>query len=183
MLQALLAGLLTASVVSAIVALNEFVSPAQALDRLSPVVVGTLDLTSSPASATFSVSNMSPGDVAVRSLTLTNGGTLPFRYAMLTAVDEDVSGLASRLEVAVREAVDEGCDSDAGAAIAGYAPLAAIAFGSPDWGVQEGDRRLDPEGSEVLCFFVSLPLATTNDVSAASAALTLTFAAEEIRDQ
>lgn len=183
MLHALLAGLLTAAVVSSIVVLNEFISPEQALDRLTPVVVGTLDLTSSPASATFSVANMAPGDAAVRTLTVTNGGTLPFRYAMQTAVDDDVSGLTTQLDVAVRRAVEERCDGASGDEIVARAPLAEVGFGSPAWGEQQGDRRLDPEASEVLCFFVELPLAAKNEVSAAGAALTFTFTAEEIRDR
>ena len=181
MLHSLLAGLTTAAVMTTAVVLTGIVGPGSALHRLTPVVVGTLSLDSSPGSATFAVSNMAPGDVAVRSLTIANGGTLPFRYAMGTAVDADASLLASQLTVALHEAVDGGCAGERGAVIAGPATAVALAFGSAAWGQQDGDRRLDVGASEVLCFVVALPLSATSAVADASTALEFTFDAEEIR--
>ena len=181
MTQLLLAVLFAAGMVGSVVVLN-VAGPNAAVGRLTPVVVGTLQLDDTPGSATFTVENMAPGDVVIRELTVTNGGTLPFRYDMDAAVDEQVSALSRLLLVTVLEAQDAACDT-AGAVVAGPAPPRDIRFGSAAAGSQDGDRRLDRDTDELLCFRVELPIDAANDVAESAATLTFTFHAEEVRDR
>ena len=180
MIQALIAVLFAAGMVASVLVLNVVAGPGGAVGRLTPVVVGTLRLDDTPDSATFVVENMAPGDVAIRGLTVTNGGTLPFRYDMHAETTEDVNALSRLLVVTVVEARDGACDA-AGSIVAGPAPLADIAFGSAASGAQDGDRRLEREAGELLCFRVELPIDTANDVADSAATLTFAFHAEEVR--
>ena len=56
-------------------------------------------------------------------------------------------------------------------------PLAII--GNVAQGAQAGDRALGVAGSEVLCFNVSLPIATGNAFQSLSSTATFTFQSEQ----
>lgn len=182
MWQAGLAALLTAGMVGSLAVMQVAGAfPEQQLQRIQPVVVGTLVLEDVPRSALFTVDNMAPGDVAVRALRVSNAGTLALRYAMRAGDSTATRGLDERLLVTVREPLAGVCAPDAGAVIAGPAPLSAVAFGSAALGAQPGDRELESGSSEILCFDVALPLEATNALAGASANLTFDFHAEEVR--
>jgi hypothetical protein len=138
---------------------------------------GTIDIESNPAVVT-SVSSMMPGGVAADSLTISNAGTADLRYAMATTA---TNALGDELDLAVRaEDGDGGCDDFDGAVVvsAGTA-LDGASFGSPAAGADAGDRMLAGGASEVLCFHVSLPLATGNAFQGVTSEATFAFAAEQ----
>jgi Camelysin metallo-endopeptidase len=138
---------------------------------------GTIDIESNPAVLT-AITAMMPGDVAADSLTISNAGTADFRYAMSTVA---TNALGDELDLAVRaEDVDGGCDDfDGAAVVAAGTTLDGAGFGSAAQGAQAGDRVLTGGSSEVLCFQVSLPLATANAFQGVSSAATFSFSAEQ----
>ena len=71
MLRAMIATLLTASMFGSIAVLHVAGAlPEGAIARLTPVTVGSLTLDSSPQTTLFRVTNIAPGDVALRTLTM-----------------------------------------------------------------------------------------------------------------
>jgi hypothetical protein len=138
---------------------------------------GTIDIESNPAVVT-AVNAMMPGDSATDSLTISNAGTADLRYAMTTAA---TNALGDELDVEVREEDSDGaCDDfDGAAVVAGGTALDGAAFGDPTAGADAGDRVLTAGSSEVLCFRVSLPLATDNTFQGASSTATFTFDGEQ----
>lgn len=151
---------------------------------------GTLDISTSPAAAFVSYSDMAPGDSVVGALTVQNGGSLDLRYAITSeATDPDGKGLRTQLDLTVW---DEAAESDAGQTCASSAPgtvlygpgdLAgaseAAIVGDTAQGEQAGDRTLTAGASEVLCFLVELPLSTGNAYQNASTSATFRFYAEQ----
>jgi predicted ribosomally synthesized peptide with SipW-like signal peptide len=138
---------------------------------------GTIDIESNPAVLT-AITAMMPGDVAADSLTISNAGTADLRYAMVTTA---TNALGDQLDLAVREEdVDGGCDDfDGAAVVAAGTTLDGAAIGSSAQGAQAGDRVLTGGSSEVLCFQVSLDIATGNAYQGVSSAATFTFNAEQ----
>lgn len=144
---------------------------------------GTVDISTDPATALFTVANMAPGDVFYQALTVTNGGTLELRYD-LTSIATDVGdkNLAGQLDLTI--AGDDGlgtCDA------AGFATYGTVAYATGDLGNIDGvsaitldsDRVLAASANEVLCFKIELPSATDNTFQNATTTATFTFAAEQ----
>jgi predicted ribosomally synthesized peptide with SipW-like signal peptide len=138
---------------------------------------GTIDIESNPAVVT-AITAMMPGDSATDMLTISNAGTADLRYAMSTSA---TNALGDELDVAVREEDgDGGCDDFEGAVVvAAGTTLDGAAFGDVTAGADAGDRTLAGGASEVLCFQVSLPLATDNTFQGVTSAATFTFDAEQ----
>jgi hypothetical protein len=64
---------------------------------------GSLDISTSPASAFLSMSSMAPGDSVTAQLTVTNGGTLELRYAMTaSATNTDSLNLRDALTLTIK---------------------------------------------------------------------------------
>ena len=143
---------------------------------------GTIDITATPGTAVVTMPAMTPGDQVTNPLTVTNSGNLEFRYALTSTTDEDV--LASELLLTVKSGVTT-CD-DANWAADGttlYSGLLGTTttldvLGSPTAGADVGDRVLAAAASEILCFNVTLPLATTSGQGATTTA-TFNFEAEQ----
>jgi len=133
---------------------------------------GTIDISTTPATALFSVSNMMPGDTSSQAIQVNNAGTGALRYAISTAV---VSGapLAAQLRLEIF----------AGATCTGTAlysgALNAAAVGSAAQGANTGDRALAGGTNESLCFKATLPLSTDNTFQNTSTSVTFTFDAEQ----
>lgn len=133
---------------------------------------GTVDISTTPATALFSVSNMMPGATSSQSIQVNNAGSGALRYAISTSV---VTGptLAAQLQL----------DIYAGATCTGTAlysgALAAAAVGSATQGASAGDRSLSGGTNEMLCFKASLPLTTGNSFQNTSTDVTFTFDAEQ----
>jgi camelysin-like metallo-endopeptidase len=135
---------------------------------------GTIDITSSPAVA-FTVSNMMPGDANTQALTIANAGSATLRYAMVSAATNTL-GTTLQLEV---KTLGTNCATFDGTTVVGPTTLDGALIGSSASGAQAGDRVLTAATSEVLCFQVSLPLATGNALQNTTSAVTFTFDAEQ----
>jgi spore coat-associated protein N len=143
---------------------------------------GSVLISTNPTSALVTFSNMAPGDQVTAPLTVKNDGTLALRYAMTSvSTNEDNKGLRGQLQLSVKSGVTD-C-SNSGFAAGGSAlysvTLNGAALGDPATGQQTGDRALAPGANEVLCFNVSLPVATGNEFQNSATTTTLTFAAEQ----
>jgi hypothetical protein len=133
---------------------------------------GTIDISTTPATALFDVTGIMPGDSSTATIQVDNAGTGALRYAISTSV---VSGatLAAQMQL----------DVYAGATCSGTAlysgSLDAAAVGSSAQGAQAGDRALAGGSNETLCFEATLPLSTGNAFQDSSANVTFTFDAEQ----
>jgi hypothetical protein len=135
---------------------------------------GTVVLTSSPAVA-FTVAGMMPGDTNTQALTIANTGTAQLRYAMTTTA---TNTLGTTLTLTVKT-LGTSCAAFDGTSVLAATVLNGAAIGSPTQGAQAGDRVLNGVSNEVLCFRVSLPLATGDALQGITSAVTFTFAAEQ----
>ena len=145
---------------------------------------GTVDLTTSPASAAVTFSNMSPGDQVTSALTVTNAGTLALRYALTSTTTEDT--LAAQLDMTVKVGVSACTDLGFGAdgtiiyATGDLGSTGGLAvFGDPTAGAHAGDRSLASLANEELCFNVTLPASTANSFQGTSTTASLAFSAEQ----
>jgi len=144
---------------------------------------GTVDISTAPATALVTFNPMAPGDEVTAPITVTNGGTMQFRYAVTSTTTENV--LAAALDLTIRSGVTT-CNNaswDATGTVV-YATgdlgntTAINLIGNPAQGSQAGDRVLAAAANEILCFNVSLPLATTVGQGVTSTA-TFAFVAEQ----
>lgn len=133
---------------------------------------GTIDISTTPATALFSVTNMMPGDSSTSTVQVNNAGTGALRYSIATSV---VTGptLAAQMQL----------DVYAGATCTGTALYSGVlgtgAVGSNAQGAQAGDRTLAGGANETLCFKASLPLSTGNTFQNTTTQVTFTFDAEQ----
>lgn len=150
------------------------------------LATGVIDLTQSPTSTFLTMSNMFPGDSVVAPITVSNAGTSQLRYALgVTASNTDSKNLAGGLSVTVKTGVTTcttaGFDAS-GTTLTGPTALGSIGFGNAAQGAQAGDRNLDQSVSETLCVRATLPLAATNTLQNATTTATLTFSAEQTKN-
>lgn len=145
---------------------------------------GTVDISTSPATALVTFSAMAPGDQVTNPLTVTNAGTLALRYAVTSTTTENT--LAAELDLTIKSGVTTCTNAGfAGSGTVVYATgdlgntTAVNVIGNPAQGSQTGDRTLAAAGSEALCFNVSLPLAATNAAQGLTTTATFAFVAEQ----
>jgi predicted ribosomally synthesized peptide with SipW-like signal peptide len=142
---------------------------------------GTIDISTSPASAVIGLSPMMPGDTVNGTLTVNNAGTAQLRYA-LTSSSTNADAKALRdgitLTVKLRDVAADACvDFDGTSLYTGT--LAAAAFGSNAVGPQAGDRTLNGAASEKLCLRATLPITAANSYQGGTTTTTFTFDAEQ----
>lgn len=141
----------------------------------------------------LSASAMAPGDSVGKQVTVTNDGSLELRYALASTVDTDL--LAAQLDMWVWDEAAETdtilnttCDATPGdLTVSSYLYTQGVlgstggtnVFGDATQGAQAGDRVLAAGDSEVLCFHVELPLATSDTYEGTSTTATFTFEAEQ----
>lgn len=151
------------------------------------IATGTLDLTATPATQAYAVSDMAPGDVEFSKITLTNSGGLELRHSMLSTTTNDPDGLAAQLELSVAAIADsDPCavqtDFDAGTAlytgVLGSAGGTAV-YGDPAQGDQAGDRTLAGGDAEGLCLRVELPSTTGPSFAGTTTTVDFRFDAEQ----
>ena len=95
----------------------------------------TLDLAASPASAVVSSSNLQPGDEINGTLTLTNSGSVTFRYAMTTsATDPDGKALKDLMTLVIKTSGTSCAAFDGTTLYTGV--IASAALGNPAVGQQ-----------------------------------------------
>ena len=145
---------------------------------------GTVTISTAPASALVTLSNMAPGDQVTNPITVTNAGSLALRYAITSTTTENV--LAGQLSLTVKSGVTTCTNAgfgSSGTVIYGAGVLgnttAVNLVGNPAQGAQAGDRTLAASANEVLCFNVSLPLATGNGFQNLTSTATFAFQAEQ----
>ena len=148
---------------------------------------GTVDITTSPTSALFTVDGMAPGDSSTQALVVSNGGSLELRYAVsASATDADSKGLKDILVLTIKTvdvtAPTTPCDDFDGTELytGDLDGASGVLIGSAAQGAQAGDRTLAASASETLCFRVELPLSTGNEYQDATTTATFTFEAEQI---
>jgi spore coat-associated protein N len=179
MIKRILISMLAISTLAACVSLGGGLSLfTQSVDNGSNTFTsGSVIISTSPASAFITMSNMAPGDTVTDQLTVSNDGTLQLRYAMTTvATNTDSKNLRDALTLVIREKGTDCATFDGTQLYTGT--LANGAFGNPATGGQAGDRTLNASSSEDLCFKVTLPSNATGPEAAATTA-TFTFAAEQ----
>jgi hypothetical protein len=140
----------------------------------------------------LTTSALMPGDAVRSPVEVKNTGTGQLRYAVSqTSTNADSKDLRSTLLLVVRTADTGGgtdfgtdadyCDDATGTSLRASAVIGASGnlVGDPTQGSQSGDRTLAAAASEVLCFYVSLPLSAGNTLQGAATTTTFTFAAEQ----
>jgi predicted ribosomally synthesized peptide with SipW-like signal peptide len=141
---------------------------------------GSIDISTTPATALFTVAAMMPGDTVYGQLNVANGGTGQLRYAMTSSSTDDGQHLADQVTLEIRVKAAGTCASDfTGASVLSATALSAAAFGDPGQGSDTGDRVLDASASENLCFKASLPGSTDDSYQGATTTTTFTFSAEQ----
>lgn len=147
---------------------------------------GSIDLTTSPASALLTVSAMMPGDVTTQPLSVQNSGSAQLRYAVSgAATNADGKGLKDQLVLTIKtvDVTSPGtpCDNFDGTTLysGDLDGTTGALVGSSAQGAQSGDRVLNGGASEYLCFRVELPLSTSNAFENAATTATFTFDAEQ----
>ncbi len=147
---------------------------------------GTVDISTSPASALVTYSGMAPGDLVTNPLVVTNAGSLQLRYAISSsATSTDAKGLKDQLTLTIKtiDVTTPGvpCDNFDGTQLysADLDGTTGALVGSNAQGSQAGDRTLNASASETLCFRVQLPSSTGNAFQNATTTATFTFDAEQ----
>jgi len=147
---------------------------------------GNIDISTSPASALFTVSAMMPGDSVTQPLTVNNDGSAELRYAIsASATDPDGNALKDQLTLTIKtvDSTTPGvpCDDFDGTQLysGDLDGTTGALIGDNSQGAQAGDRVIAASSNEVLCFQVSLPLSAGNGAQNAATDATFTFDAEQ----
>ena len=153
---------------------------------------GTIVLDSTKIAAlNLTSSAMMPGDSLRSAVTVENDGTAQLRYAVSQSSTNADSKLLRDSLLLVVKTEDTGggafgtdgdyCDDANGTTLRASAALGASGnlIGNPTQGSQAGDRTLDSETNEVLCFYVSLSISAPNSMQGAATTTTFTFDAEQ----
>lgn len=162
------------------------------------LATGTVTLTTGNTTLPFAVTGMAPGDTdGAHDVTVSNDGSLEYRYAITSTSDEDT--LAGQLDMWVWAEADEddgtilGSENSTCDATPGNGNVTAFLYeqgvlgstgttkvvGDPAQGSHTGDRVLGGGASEVLCFYVELPSATDNTYEGLTTAADFAFEAEQ----
>ena len=161
----------------------------QATVASNTFVTGTVDISTTPASAAVAMAGMAPGDQVVAPLQVNNAGSLQLRYALSSTSDAaDNNTLAAALQMTVKTGVtsctEAGFNTDGatvyGPGVLGSTPAPTAVLGSPAQGPQAGDRLLAGGTSEVLCVRVQLPIAAASTLAGKTTTATFTFDAEQV---
>ena len=178
MIRRILVSLIAMSALVACVSLGGLSLFTESVDNGSNAFTsGSVDISTSPASAFIVMSDMAPGDTVTEKVTITDGGTLQLRYAMTTdATNLDALDLRDTLTLVIRTLGTDCATFDGTQLYTGT--LAGGAIGDPATGEDTGDRTLNASASEDLCFKVTLPSGATGPEDAATTA-TFTFASEQ----
>lgn len=171
-------------IIGALVAVAGMFAAAYALYTASTTIsgntvsTGTIDLSTSPATALIVEPAFMPGDSHPYDLTLNNTGSADLRVSAITNSNEDV------LSAALSLTVNAGTCASAGAHISGPEPFGSttqndVLFGDPTAGQQPGDQVIVAGASESLCVHLSLPIDTTVGQGVTSNAV-FTFQSEQV---
>jgi len=180
MLRRVLVGLVAIGVLASFMGMGGFSLFTATTDNdANTFTSGSVDISTSPATAFLTMSYMAPLDSVTAELIVTNDGTLQMRYAMTTATtDVDNLHLDDTLTLVIRELGTDCATFDGNLVYGGTGETLAAGFiGDPTPGGDTGDRLLNAGAHEHLCFKVTLP-DVTGPMSAETTA-TFTFDAEQ----
>lgn len=149
---------------------------------------GSVDISTNPTTQiVYAPNKMAPGDSQTGQVTVSNDGSLEYRYSVTSTTTEGT--LAAQLDMTIwAEAAEattgDGCGATPPATkLYGAADLGATTavnvIGDPTQGAQTGDRTLAAAGSEVLCFLVALPSTTDSTFEGLTTTASFAFAAEQ----
>lgn len=178
----LTAGLTTASLSSTALLSDEAANT-------STVTTGKVDIATTPATALFAAPNMRPGERFISPIQVLNSGDAELRYSVLSTTAAGGDALASQMRLTVRSGVTD-CTTSGftatgtvvyGPGVLGSAAGTAI-IGSVAQGQQAGDRVLATGASEMLCVQMAMPPVWNSAYQGLSASLTMTFNAEQTRN-
>ncbi len=153
--------------------------------------IGSLDISTTPASSFLTLSNATPGTSNPTSggaqIEVQNPGTLNFIYAV-TVSTTPATALDTELKLTIRgvDVTTPGvpCDNFDGTVLYGpdgdLVPAGGNLIGDPALGADVGDRTLNAGTSEFLCFKVTLPSTAPTTVQALNTTATFTFSGEQI---
>jgi hypothetical protein len=142
---------------------------------------GTIDISTTPASAVIGLSAMMPGDTVNGTLTVDNAGTGQLRYSLTSSsTNADTKALRDgiTLTIKLRDVAADVCTAFDGTSLY-TGTLALAAFGSSVVGPQAGDRTLAGAASEKLCLRATLPITAANSYQGGATTTTFTFDAEQ----
>jgi spore coat-associated protein N len=159
-------------------------SPGVSMFTTGSVIIGT-----DPATVALQAQNMALGDSVVRSVTVTNGGSLQLRYAITSTVTGS-STLAAGLQLTVW---DENAEADQDLACASTPPGTKLysagvigstsattnIVGNVTQGAQTGDQTLNAGATQQLCLLVALPSNASSSLASQSLSATFTWNAEQ----
>jgi len=133
---------------------------------------GTISLVAGPA-ATFTTSNMLPGDTGTQTVTVLNDGTGELRYAMTTA-ETDPDGLLAQMtvEISAGTCVAPGTSLYTGS-------FATASLGDATQGDDAGDRVVAAGATDSLCFAWELPIGIGNAFQDVTGSATFDFLGEQ----
>src|SRR5262245_34575487 len=139
---------------------------------------GTIDINTNPTTL-FTVNDLMPGDSGSQTLTVRNDGTAQLRYMMdSSSTNTDAKNLRAALNLTITAGTCPG----AGVPLYSGPFEGAVqhaTFGDVTNGADTGDRVLDANTTEDLCFAWDLPDTTGNGVQGATTTATFTFYAEQ----
>lgn len=187
MLRTTLVLLLAAGLLAELASVGSALFTSTATVDSNTFTTGTVILNTNPTSTLVTFSNMAPGDQVTAPITVTNNGTLQLRYAVTSvATNADNKNLRSQLVLTVKSGVTDCSNNGFGGSgtqlysgVLGSDSPGTNIIGNPAQGEQSGDRTLNPNSSETLCFNVTLPLSTNNNYQNATTTATFTFYAEQ----
>ena len=133
---------------------------------------GTISLVAGPA-ATFTTSDMFPGDSGEQTVTVENDGTGELRYAM-TSTETDPDGLLAQMTVEISAGT---CAAPGASLYSGS--FAAAALGNVAQGADPGDRVVAAGDTDSLCFAWALPLGTGNAFQNVTGSAVFDFTGEQ----
>ncbi|HEX6869441.1 MAG TPA: TasA family protein [Candidatus Limnocylindrales bacterium] len=171
-IMAAMLGLTTLSLGAGVFSLAIFTDTA---DATGSFTAGTIDIAASPSVA-FTVAAMVPGDTITQAMTIDNDGTADLRWSLSTVATDP---LGDALTLTVRQ-LGTSCAAFDGSVVLAATALDGASIGDEAQGDDTGDRDLSAAASEVLCFRVSLPLATGDALQGATSDATFTFDAEQV---
>lgn len=159
---------------------------------------GSIDISTTPATALVTASTMAPGDKSESAITVDNAGSLELRYAIQRSADDtDGKGLRDSLQLRIGDAGADGTcafpyyNSDGTTTDlsgvddsqvyegTGFPGTATNTVGDAAQGQQTGDRVLAGAASEDLCFAVVLPTSAGNTLQSATTTAVFDFQAEQ----
>ena len=148
---------------------------------------GSLDIAltpEGPAATAISYANMVPGDSVTQPVTISNVGSVNFRYSMTSvATNPDGRALKDQLVFTVKTAdAGGGCSSFTGTTVytGDLDSTTGKIIGDPATGAQPGDRTINSPLAETLCFRGTLPTTAGNIYQSATTTATFTFDAEQV---